>query len=692
VFVFFFFTILVKRLKPKSNLYFDGVVSFCPGQKHDSTRVKILNRLCMYYTYYDQQKSIVYGKKSIEIARQAHLSAGEGDAFQALGITYNAKGMKDSALYCQEEALHIFEKINSYIGITYCYNSIGNTYKQQGKYSKALEYYIKVLKMAEKKNDSTGIAFSNFNIAAVYSYQSKYAESWRYYMKALPLSEAIKNNYLTAVITMNIGADLSEQKKFDEALEYDKKSLAAFELIGHTANIALTLGNISTIYANKKNYGTALEYAFKALKILEGMGNRMDMGVELNTIGEIYMDMKNSEKAIEYYEKAAVILKEVKNLFELKRSYEQLSLIYSKTGDYKQAYGYTQLYNTIKDTLFNADNTRQIAEINTKYETEKKDGEIKLLNKDKEARKLKERYTLLGLGLVIALAGVLLFAFYNKKKANLLLGKQKKEIEHQKEIIEEKNKEVMDSITYARRIQRALLTGEEYIRKNVPDFFILYLPKDIVSGDFYWANQHEGKFYMATADCTGHGVPGAFMSMLNISFLNEVLLERKITRPDLILNKVREGIIGALNPAGSSEESKDGMDCVLCEFDFSTRQLSYAAANNSFYIVRNGELIVQEADKMPVGKHHKEENKPFTLHTVALEKGDTVFTFTDGYADQFGGPKGKKFKYKQMESILQANVDLPMVEQKRVLEKTLLAWKEGYEQVDDVLVIGIKIS
>ncbi len=227
-------------------------------------------------------------------------------------------------------------------------------------------------------------------------------------------------------------------------------------------------------------------------------------------------------------------------------------------------------------------------------------------------------------------------------------------------------------------------------------FFILYKPKDIVSGDFYYAisHKHPGskveKFYLCTADCTGHGVPGAFMSMLNISYLNESIIEKNISSPNEILNHIRAEIITSLNPEGSEEESKDGMDCILCAFDFTNNKLDYAAANNSFYIIRNNELISCPADKMPVGKSPK-ETEPFTLKTVDLKKGDVVYTLTDGLPDQFGGPKGKKFKYKQLEDILMSNCHKPMDEQKDILSKQFESWKGNLEQVDDVLLIGIRI-
>jgi serine phosphatase RsbU (regulator of sigma subunit) len=228
------------------------------------------------------------------------------------------------------------------------------------------------------------------------------------------------------------------------------------------------------------------------------------------------------------------------------------------------------------------------------------------------------------------------------------------------------------------------------------NFFILYKPKDIVSGDFYHAIAHkptESKnelFFMCTADCTGHGVPGALMSMVGISHLNESIIEKNLIHPNDILDNMRKGIIASLNPEGSEEESKDGMDCVLCAYDFENMKLEFAAANNPLWLIRNGELLEYKPDKMPVGMYHSKIT-PFSLHTIALEKGDIVYTFTDGYADQFGGEKGKKYKYKKLQEKLLAIKDLPLVDQKEILDSEFEKWKGNLEQVDDVLIIAVKI-
>jgi serine phosphatase RsbU (regulator of sigma subunit) len=295
--------------------------------------------------------------------------------------------------------------------------------------------------------------------------------------------------------------------------------------------------------------------------------------------------------------------------------------------------------------------------------------------------------------------------------------KQKNATEMQKHIIEEKNKEITDSINYAQKIQFAILPKEEEFTKAFPDSFVLFKPKDIVSGDFYWftkvlatsTNARRGAsdgrradtefgdttsspelFIYATCDCTGHGVPGGFMSMLGTSLLNETINEKGISKTGQILDRVRDKLITEMKQTGLEGENKDGMDLVLTCYDLKNMKLTYSAANNGFYIIRNGELLEMDPDKQPIG-YYGDAMKPFTEHTVDLQKGDCIYTFTDGYADQFGGPKGKKYKYKQFEELLMNIWQKPMREQHTALDESIESWRGELEQNDDICIIGVRI-
>jgi phosphoserine phosphatase RsbU/P len=264
-----------------------------------------------------------------------------------------------------------------------------------------------------------------------------------------------------------------------------------------------------------------------------------------------------------------------------------------------------------------------------------------------------------------------------------------KQIREQKHLIEEKHREITDSINYAERIQRSFLATEDVLNENLNDYFVYFNPKEAVSGDFYWASKlNNGSFALCCADSTGHGVPGAIMSILNISSL-ERAVERE-TQPHLILNRTRELIIERLKKDGSPEGGKDGMDCSLLVFDPNNSQLSFASAHNTVFVIRNGELIEFKGDKMPVGKHQRDQ-EPFTLQTFDLQKGDVIYTLTDGFPDQFGGEKGKKYMIKNLKEFILKIVDIPMAEQKLALDEEFSRWKGNDEQIDDVCVIGVRL-
>ncbi len=267
--------------------------------------------------------------------------------------------------------------------------------------------------------------------------------------------------------------------------------------------------------------------------------------------------------------------------------------------------------------------------------------------------------------------------------------KQKTEIENQKDIIEQKNIDITDSIKYAKRIQDAILPSLQVIKDNLKDSFVLYLPKDIVSGDFYWVKEKNESLVIIAADCTGHGVPGAFMSMLGISFLNEIVENDNITSPEKILNSLRENVITALRQRGLETESKDGMDMAVCSYNRKLKRLSFAGANNPLYIVRNKELIQTRGNRMPVAIHIKMDD--FTKYDIPIETGDSLYMFSDGYADQFGGPKGKKFKNKKFKQLLVDIQDENMITQKEILNKTITEWRGELEQIDDIVVLGFKV-
>lgn len=280
--------------------------------------------------------------------------------------------------------------------------------------------------------------------------------------------------------------------------------------------------------------------------------------------------------------------------------------------------------------------------------------------------------------LLLAFAGVLYYILKQNWRKNELIMKQKK-------VVEENQKEMVDSINYAQRIQKALLKEEERVTMHLPDHFILFMPKEAVSGDFYWALDRDGYFYIAAVDCTGHGVPGGFMSMLGVAFLNEITAGTNTLSPNIILNKLRDKILKELGKTG---ETKDGMDISLMRMNLATRKIQWSGANNSLYLIKN-EIKIIPADKQPIGYYPI--MKPFTNHIIAAEPDSMCYLYSDGFSSQFGGPKGRKFKSTQLKKLLLSIHQKPLKEQKEILNETFSKWKGKLEQVDDVLIIGVKV-
>jgi serine phosphatase RsbU (regulator of sigma subunit) len=449
-------------------------------------------------------------------------------------------------------------------------------------------------------------------------------------------------------------------------------------------------------------YREAINNYNEALVIFREQGQKHAVASTLIHIANLYNELGDYIKARPFLKEAEEISIEMNTLDFRGLVYQSYAQNFYLTKNYKQAYDYQVKYKEVMDTIFNKENSQQLSDIKTQFEVEKKEAELKTIAKIEKEKILiktqedKKRQNIIIMGVLGVLLLVSIFSVFifrglqENKKANKIITAQKNEVEHQKHLVDEKQKEILDSIKYAKRIQTALLANDKLLSDNLPEHFVLFKPKDIVAGDFYWATKLNGSFVYVTGDCTGHGVPGAFMSLLNISKLNETINQKHITRPDLILNDVKKDIIHSLNPEGSSEESKDGMDAIVCQLDFNKMKLHYAAANNSFFIVRNNELLSCKADKMPVGKSHN-DNDSFTYNEIDLQKGDMIYTCTDGFGDQFGGPKGKKFKLRQLKEIIVKISQLAIHEQKNMLNKCFEDWRGELEQVDDVLVIGVRV-
>jgi serine phosphatase RsbU (regulator of sigma subunit) len=458
--------------------------------------------------------------------------------------------------------------------------------------------------------------------------------------------------------------------------------------------VATSYCNIGKLYIHLKKYNEALENLQQAYAIYKREKLSYSIPNALSGIGDYYSETDRPEMAIHYYDTALTYVEQNGQKKMKMDIYSSLSESYESLGQYQKAHTYHKLYAAIKDSLFDENKSKELSRNEAKYEFEKLKQADKMADEKKDAiaeqEIMRQRVILYSLGLgflALLVFAVFILRSYNQKK------KINSQLEEVNALIQEKNKSITDSINYAKRIQKAILPSPKAVRHLLPDSFVFLKPKDIVSGDFYWIDKTPGGKVLFTAvDCTGHGVPGAMVSVVGHNNLNRCLKEFHLEQPAQILDKLNDLVKETFE--NSDDEVKDGMDMALCSYDPTTHVLEYAGANNPLLVFRigaaEGEVVLElKADKQPIGNYSF--RKAFTNHRLQLQKGDCIYIFSDGYADQFGGEKGKKFKYKKLQSLLLSVRHEPMEKQEQILLDTFEVWRSQLEQVDDVLVIGLRV-
>ncbi len=752
--IFFFMPLLWKGSGDKANAQnkkIDSLLTLLKTDKADTNKVKHLNNLGQeYINIRSLDTALKQYNAELQLAQKLNFKKGIVNSYTKIGTIYLFQTNYIKALENWGKALKIVEEMKDKTRMPFLLNNIGFIYDHQGNFPKALDYKLSALKIAEELGNKKEIETACINIGSTYFDQKDYPKALDYFFEAFKIAKKLGDKRIMAFAIGDVGDIYNIQKKYSEAQNYYLKALKMAEEISDENEIAFHLRNLGNLYAEQKIYLKALDYYFKSLNMAKAGKDKNVIATTLSIIGSLHIKIGKFKEAEQYLKNAIALQDSLGTLDGLRQTEELMSQLYDTTGQPKLALIYYKKAIALKDTIYSQENKKQLVRKEMNYEFDKKEAITKAENDKQQAiaeeknhqQKIVIWSVAFGLFLVIVFAGFVFRSLRITRKQKNVIEVQKNEVtkqkdiadsqriiavelreisENQKHIVEEKQKEILDSITYASRIQRALLTSSEYIAGNLSaEHFILFKPKDIVSGDFYWAlrttppagEAGKGIFYIAASDCTGHGVPGAFMSMLNISYFNENVIERGIRMPDDILNAQRNEIIKALNPPGSTEVSKDGMDCILCAYDFDKMLLHFAAANNPLWLVRekslklkvessdlmennselktqNFELIEYKADKMPVGKY-TEEMLPFTLQTIELQKGDIIYASTDGFADQFGINGKKMMKKKFKEELLKIH-HLSMSEQKEYLDNFFENWKGKAEQVDDVCIIGIRI-
>lgn len=485
----------------------------------------------------------------------------------------------------------------------------------------------------------------------------------------------------------NIALDFIEANQSDSALYYLIKLKRYEDKMSKTSKYFMHQ-NFGAYYYHVRDFKPAIESYEKAMEVAEKHNMIDSKATCLMLMAKVYIATKQFKKAEELLNQSIAIAEQNELLHETNESYVKLIELYELQGNYQKAY-YTEKQNDkIEKQIYDLEKINKINEIESQLKLTEKENIIaqkELDIKNEQLNTVEAKSKITQLFFVLLLSGVIIvFVVIILMRAKKLNGK----IQAQKMMLEEKNTEITDSINYAKRIQSAILPSTDYFEKNLPQSFILYKPKDIVAGDFYWMQTFNDHVLFAAADCTGHGVPGAMVSVVCSNSLNQSLKELKTTNTASIMEMTRDLVKERFNK-GDEKNVTDGMDIALCALNTKTNHIEFTGANNPLWLVRNGELIEMKGDKQPVGMHFNE--KAFTMHEQQLQKDDMIYVFSDGYADQFGGPKGKKFMYKQMKKLLISIASLPLIEQKRVLNDTFEEWKGDLEQIDDVCLIGVRI-
>lgn len=675
--------------------------------------------------------------------------------YNGLALLFQDMSQFDSSSYYLNLAYTLVEKVDTQ-SLANIYNSIGRNYIYQGLHDSALLYYSKSIQLKENQSDTLSLALTIENIGQALSAKSNYDTAMSCYFMALDIYEKFNNKQATARVYNNIGnlylalADTVRSEKnykkslniyhltenkigqagiynnlgllkedaldFSHAKQYYLKAMALFKEQNSYRNLAKCYQNLASVSQQLKDISDAKYYLTKSNNLATKYQLISIFYQNNYSLAEIYHRQNNDTKASQILsqikpEQAKQYLSEENFLSRLYLA----SIIFAKQKRYKDAYTELSNYDSLYKKYFNGKFFKEIAEITTKYQTEriekenelyKKQAKIEGLKLDNEKSENRTNRLLFFLTLVVLLTAflALLFLFKTNKERkkfndelvdkNIIISEQNHEIgqtldivEQQKEILEKQKEEITDSINYAKRFQTAILPTDEKVNSIFENAFVLYKPRDIVSGDFYYIHQTEKYKYFVAADCTGHGVPGAFLSIIGHNGLSGALNKFKLTNLTDIMKFLNQYLYDFLHQ-NQDMRIQDGIDLTLIRIDEKQQELSYVGAYNPLVIVRNKELTAYKTNKFAVGASKKNE---FDAKTMAYEKGDQIYLFSDGYADQFGGPKGKKFMRKRFYQLLtDISPETPSI-QKVALQKEIGDWMKLEKQIDDILVVGIKL-
>lgn len=688
----------------------------------DTTRTRVYNDLSTAYRNGDIKRSYDYAQRALVIADKNNLRKGRADALSNIGWIFFRQGKYDTALVYQEEALSIREKIKDEKGVASSFNMIGLLEAQKGNYANALSFHLRALKIRERIGDKRGMAVSYSNIGNVYNSQKQYDLSIDNYDKALKINQEIGDESQQASCLANLGNAYMLKKNFVFATDYMFRSLSLAEKQSDKYAIIVNFINLGNTYKEQKKYPLAFEYLNKGLNIAKEMNDREGEIEVAKIMAEIYLAQGDLDNAIAQASQSLLAAKQMNNKDMMLNNSQTLYTAYKKKQDIPKALFYHEMFSTIKDSIANQTNDNIYAELEAKFRMEQNQvlvkeqrQEMELMKKLKladEVQKKRQRYIDIGVGVIVLLLltfGVLVYRNYLQRQqhTNRLVGLnhelrlQKEEILNQRNLIEVQNQELNESnlqisksIQAALYIQQGVLPSKQKMDTMLgQEHFVVFKPRNIVSGDFYWLGQLDNKIVVATADCTGHGVPGAFMSIIGSTLLDRIVRLKKIADPAQILTHLDEELKIILRRDGA--QSDNGMDMGIIVFErneIDWQKIMFAGAKIPLRFIRKGSKTIEQVQ--PVNRSigfATKKDKSFVTHDIFLEKGSQIYMSSDGYADQDNAQQ-ERLGTSRFMNLLTEYAHLSMQVQKSHLEDNLRIYQGKSAQRDDILVLGIKLT
>lgn len=675
--------------------------------------IKAYRSLALYY-YYPETMSKV--DSCFKLGQEYSQSVGRfGDLYDLLSFRawfHNLQGNAGMEKEMVASLEVLAEEQNDKVLKARAYRELGNYYWSILDLPNAVFQFIKSANLLDEVGNKALRYDVHVNISSIHDELGEFDKATESTLKAISFLNESEDNPSLPSAYNTLGWNYYHSGDSLKAMAAIKRSIQLHrQHYPVDKNIAYPLGNMGLILTQQQAYDSALVYSKMAVPLFEDLNHVSGVAESYNNIGMAYLGLALIDSAEHYLTMGLELSLEATDAYEARNSHKGLYHVNRAKGKWRDALTQFERYVFLNDSIYSTESISKANQMEKMLSEERDAAIIQALETKDELNEAQLRQQrIIGIGgifvlIIILFSMVMIFRNWKaRKKAYFKLAlkheelvatqkkvmAQSKEIEIQSQEIEQQHTDIIDSINFASRIQQALLKPEEHINERIPPHFILFKPRDIVSGDCYWAAHNEPFLYIAAIDCTGHGVPGAMMSMLGIAFLNEIMAAEHNLEPARLLDLLRDKIIKELAQEASQETSyREGMDMSVVRIDLDSNEMLFAGANNPLWLIRNGEPIVYKGDKQ--GVSYSDRMSPFTQERIQLEKDDTFYIFSDGYPDQLGGPKGKKLKSSTFRSMLVDIHQRPMSDQKEYLDQQLSSWRGDMEQVDDVCVIGVRI-